>query len=86
MDDKPWFRPRVLGYGAGLPVCWQGWAVVAGFVSATLLGVRLTITYLTGDLRHIALIAAVAVPLGVFGAIARKKTEGGWRWRDGSHL
>ncbi|MDE2112635.1 MAG: hypothetical protein KGJ79_15950 [Alphaproteobacteria bacterium] len=86
MDDKPWFRPKVLGYGAGLPICWQGWATVAGFIGATLLGAQLAITYLTGDLRHIALIAAVAVPLAVVLSIVRKKTEGGWHWRDGSHL
>ena len=25
-DDKPWFAPKRFGYGAGLPIAWQGWA------------------------------------------------------------
>ncbi len=38
-DDKAWFTPKRYGYGAGLPVAWQGWALLAGVVGllATLL-------------------------------------------------
>ena len=33
-DDGPeWFAPKRYGYGAGLPISWQGWAVTLGFMS-----------------------------------------------------
>jgi hypothetical protein len=86
MNDKPWFRPKTYGYGASLPVSWEGWALLAVLVAAIALGTGLATTYLTGDLSHIAAIAAVVVPLAIVLPIIRKKTEGGWRWRDGSHL
>ena len=29
-DDGPeWFAPKRYGYGSGLPIAWQGWAVMA---------------------------------------------------------
>ena len=31
---EPWFRPRMFGYGPGLPIAWQGWAVSASYVAA----------------------------------------------------
>ena len=33
-DDGPeWFAPKRYGYGAGLPIAWQGWAVIVGLSS-----------------------------------------------------
>lgn len=86
MDDKPWFRPKTYGYGTGLPISWEGWALLVAFVGAIALGTHLAITYLTGDVRRVAVFAAVVAPLAIVLPIIRKKTEGGWRWRDGSHL
>ncbi|MCC8940033.1 hypothetical protein H8A99_27090 [Bradyrhizobium sp. Arg68] len=31
-DNDYWFPAKRYGWGWGLPVCWQGWALVAGFV------------------------------------------------------
>ena len=32
MSDGPeWFAPKRYGYGSGLPISWQGWAVLLGF-------------------------------------------------------
>ena len=28
-DKRPWFAAKRFGYGAGLPIAWQGWLVVA---------------------------------------------------------
>jgi hypothetical protein len=78
MDDRPeWFAPRRYGYGAGLPVAWQGWAVLAGF---------LAIVVATGLLLEgkPALQATILFPaLAVLTIVTAKTTRGGWRWRWG---
>ena len=28
-EEGYWFEPKKLGYGAGLPVAWQGWVLLA---------------------------------------------------------
>jgi hypothetical protein len=78
MSDEPeWFAPKRYGYGAGLPISWQGWALTLGFVLLTiLLGIGL------GN-RPIQLIAVV-IPLSItFIVISARTTRGGWRWRWG---
>ena len=33
-DDGPeWFAPKRYGYGSGLPISWQGWAITIAFVA-----------------------------------------------------
>jgi hypothetical protein len=73
---KPWFNPKIYGYGAGLPCAWQGWAVLAAFM-ATVLGGRFVIA---SDAAYaiVVLVALVAVIV-----VAAAKTKGGWRWRWG---
>ena len=77
-DAKPWFRPKMFGYGAGLPIAWQGWVLVA--VHLALIG---GITLLLRD-RPLALIVATMtvalLPLPIYAA----RTEGGWHWRWGN--
>src|SRR3546814_6692541 len=29
LDERPWFRAKRHGYGAGLPIAWQGWVMLA---------------------------------------------------------
>ena len=29
-DDPEWFAAKRYGYGSGLPIAWQGWAVIGG--------------------------------------------------------
>ena len=72
-----WFAPKRYGYGAGLPIAWQGWLVLALFLVALLAAVLL----LDGDrLAHAAIVfPAVALLL----LIAARTTRGGWRWRWG---
>ena len=81
---KAWFAPKSHGYGSGLPIAWQGWALLGSYLAVMLvplfwlpgtgteLPVRLTV-YLA-----IATLATVAVTI-----IARRTTRGGWRWRWG---
>lgn len=76
-DSRPWFRHKRFGLGAGLPIAWQGWALL-GLHIALILG----LTLLLKD-KPIAMIAAVLIvallPLPIYAA----RTEGGWRWRWG---
>ena len=39
-DSRPWFRHKTYGLGAGLPIAWQGWALLALHV-ALILGLTL---------------------------------------------
>jgi len=78
MSDGPeWFAPKRFGYGAGLPISWQGWVLTIGFVLASAaLGVVLA--------RKPLAFIAVMVPLTLaFVLIAANTTKGGWRWRWG---
>lgn len=72
-----WFAQKRYGYGAGLPIAWQGWALLAGF----LLLVGLAIL-LFGPDKPAALAIVVPAVLALL-AIAARTTRGGWRWRWG---
>ncbi len=78
MSDGPlWFAPKRYGYGAGIPIAWQGWALLAGFI-----GFVAGAILLLGD-RPAALIAAFVPVMLVLILIAARTTRGGWRWRWG---
>ena len=78
MNDGPeWFAAKCYGYGAGLPISWQGW-----LVTLTFLAIVAVIAVLFGD-KPVELLALV-VPLSVaLMVITAKTTRGGWRWRWG---
>ena len=72
-----WFAPKHYGYGAGRPIAWQGWALVAAFV-AIVLAVALSLE------GRPAAQASILVPLTILLLlIAARTTRGGWRWRWG---
>ena len=78
MTEGPeWFAAKRYGYGAGLPVSWQGWAIMIGFMATVA-----AVAYLFGDqpLRLIGIIVPLSVALIV---ITARTTRGGWRWRWG---
>ena len=77
-----WFRQKTFGYGA-TPNTWQGWALT--IVSLALLfGVVLAGPAIRDNgLRVVWMVLGIAITLGVYAYIAWRKTEGGWRWRDG---
>ena len=78
-EEGDWFAPKKIGYGAGLPIAWQGWA---------LLGIHLLITLgcisliLTGDFTLSVLggIGMLAATLALV-PIAKARTKGGWKMR-----
>lgn len=77
LDRDPWFRAKRFGYGAGLPIAWQGWALLIAHM-ALLIGL---IPMFAGRPLTMALIAIVlaALPMPIYA----RHTEGGWRWRNG---
>lgn len=77
-DDGAWFGPKAFGYGAGLPIRWQGWALVIAHFGLILLGVVL----LGNHPKAVTLWALLfgLLPLPLYAA----KTRGGWHWRWGN--
>lgn len=78
MSDGPeWFAPKRYGYGTGLPIAWQGWAVLIGFIVLVIAVAKLF------HHRPVQLFAAL-VPLALaFVVICARTTRGGWHWRWG---
>ncbi len=81
LDQRPWFRPKRYGYGAGLPIAWQGWLVLLGY-TASVIGLALLATR-SGPVASIGLAVLVLLLTVPFVAIVRARTKGGWRWRWG---
>ncbi|SKB37272.1 hypothetical protein [Sphingopyxis flava] len=77
LDDRPWFRPKTHGYGAGLPIAWQGWVMLAMHV-ALIAGLAMLLNQEPVVMTLLLIIAAFA-PLPLYHA----RTKGGWRWRWG---
>ena len=78
VQDGAWFVAKRYGYGAGLPIAWQGW-VFSGLHGLTVIGGLA----LSGKHQLAAIAWAVIVallPLPLYAA----KTRGGWRWRWGT--
>ena len=74
-DDPDWFRPKRYGYGAGLPLKWQGWALLASHV-ALLVGIGAMLRDHPVALVSVVFTVAL-VPMPLYAA----HTEGGWRWK-----
>jgi hypothetical protein len=78
-----WFRPKERGIGAGVPLNWKGWTLFGSYIGC-ILGVpaawRFVLGYEGTVLLRIVSVMLVSVP---FLYVAWKKTEGGWRWRNG---
>lgn len=81
LDKGAWFRAKRTGYGAGLPIAWQGWALIAAYV-ASLAGISLLTTDAT-PARVMALMLFLVLT-AIFILIVQRRTEGGWRWRWGA--
>lgn len=68
-----WFRPKLYGYGA-TPATWQGWVVTGAFSAA--------VVALAAAGDPILLLFALLLVLWLV-LVARRKTDGEWRWRWG---
>ena len=76
MNDSDWFAPKRFGYGAGLPIAWQGWAVHGGYLAT----VAITAAALMPRHPYVVvtiLVAATAVLI----VVSAQHTRGGWKWR-----
>ena len=81
-----WFRPKQRGIGAGVPLNWKGWTLFAfyvGCIIAVPTAFEAVLGYPGTVLQRCLAVALLSVP---FLLIAWKKTEGGWRWRNGDEL
>jgi len=77
-EHPEWFAAKRYGYGAGLPISWQGWLLTIGFVALSV-GVSLVLAK-----QPVAIVAAL-IPLTLgFTLICARTTKGGWRWRWGN--
>ena len=77
-EDKAWFAPKRYGYGAGLPIARQGWAVISAYFLVVGLSVWLVLPR--------SVVTFVAIIIGATAAlilICAMKTRGGWKWRWG---
>jgi hypothetical protein len=76
-DDDAWFAPKRYGYGSGLPIRLEGWAVLTGYI-ILIAAAGLLIPY---SLLAFGLIVAAATVALIL--ICAQKTRGGMRWRWG---
>jgi hypothetical protein len=76
-DDDAWFAPKRYGYGSSLPISWQGWAVLAGYLLLVAAAALLT------RYSWAAFIGIMVVATAAFILICAQRTRGGWRWRWG---
>ncbi len=78
-NDGAWFVAKRHGYGAGLPIAWQGWVVLAAMIAlSTVLALLLAKTL--SPLLFTPVVLAANLPLIL---LARARTRGGWKWRNG---
>ena len=78
MTDGPeWFAPKRYGYGAGVPIAWQGWVVLVLYLTVVIGAVQLF-------QRKPLVVGAIMIPATLLLVlVAAKTTRGGWRWRWG---
>ncbi|MCT2557690.1 hypothetical protein N0B51_01715 [Tsuneonella sp. YG55] len=80
-EEGDWFAAKRFGYGAGLPIAWQGWVVLLVY-----LGIVAGAGLLAGadpDVGPLVAGLVIAVATTALILIARRRTRGGWRWRWG---
>ena len=78
MSDGPeWFAPKRYGYGAAVPISWQGWAITLAYVA--IVGAA-AFRFRDNPLVFVAILVPVTA---VFVTIAARTTRGGWSWRWG---
>lgn len=71
LDNRPWFRPKSRGYGAGLPIAWQGWLLMALHI-ALITGITVLLRERPVLMTIVVILAGLA-PLPIY----RARTEGG---------
>lgn len=80
-DKTAWFAKKRYGYGAGMPIAWQGWALLAGYV-LLVLGAAQFIAW-DEEVGLIGFLALFVPATAAFLYVSAIKTQGGWSWRWG---
>jgi len=82
--SKPWFRPKRYGYGSGLPIAWQGWVVYGVYFFVTIgTASGLPIVFPNPAVFFPVTMVVAVVASVILIVICARKTDGGWRWRNG---
>lgn len=77
MNEGPeWFAPKRFGLGSGLPVAWQGWVVLIGYIAAIAAA-----SVLLAERSVPAFLSLTTALTGALCLVCAKTTRGGWRWR-----
>lgn len=82
-QKQPWFSHKRYGYGASLPIRWQGWVLMIGYLAAVFAATPLCLRLLSPAPAAVATGIAIAVLTVPFLLVVKSRTEGGWRWRNG---
>ena len=77
VDGPEWFAPKRYGFGAGLPIAWQGWAALGLFIALVAAA-----SLLLAD-SWLAYASSFVTLTLLFVFVAARTTKGGWRWRWG---
>ncbi|WP_209348914.1 hypothetical protein [Pontixanthobacter sp. CEM42] len=79
-EEGYWFAPKKLGYGSGLPIAWQGWVLLIGYLALTI-GLALFAERF-GEMGVIVVVAGISLFTIPFLIIVKRRTKGGWKWRS----
>ncbi len=72
-----WFAQVRYGYGAFLPIAWQGWAVLLVYLAIFAAAIA-TFQY------RLDVLLAIMLPITIMVVVVvARTTRGGWRWRWG---
>lgn len=78
MSEGPeWFAPKRFGLGSGLPIAWQGWAVLLVYLAV--IGGAI---WAWGE-HALPTLSVLLTATAVLLVTAARTTRGGWRWRWG---
>ena len=80
--NRYWFKPKALGYGA-TPVTWEGWALSLGYLLLVLVWTLGLIGSEPKLLLWAFWFALLAAATAALTWLAKRKTDGEWRWRWG---
>lgn len=75
--DKAWFAAKTYGWGWGLPLRWQGWAVMILLLVALIAGAPLV---KKGPAFYV--VYCVALGIALIGVCYWKGEKTEWRWGD----
>ena len=78
-NPRYWFRAKRYGLGWGLPLAWQGWAVLVSWILISLLGIR----FLTPGTRPARWAFTAAMVIILLLICYWKGEPSGRRWNSG---